>query len=387
MSLSQPIALSPPNSIRNVLKITSTVLPFIAIYEILPIGNSRYVINGTFTNINSKARDNVAIIDSLTNVESGFRVNALTGYITDVLEVDSNFIIVGDFSVVNGITRNYIAQLNPSGSVHARTFPAINNITTGIVTSSFNSYVYVYGLFTTPKNKIVALDISSPTTVTTVSAFTPANSTGDIAGVIDHLTETNKLLVFGVDLVLSTKKGIYRISSTTGTLDDGFTTPLTVGSDVYSVHVNSGNGALTIAGAFTAGNVLSDPGAVVYPLSNLIRTFANGSIYPYESFYYDPATTDISYIRAMCVIPYVAPGDKMDHILIGGAAGNMYLLNPFGAVDTSFGTSGKLTISGGAIYTIKYISNNEILVGGDFTHVGGVARSGFAVIDVAGNLL
>ena len=111
--------------------------------------NGKILIAGNFTTVNGQARTRIARLNADGSVEGTATFNAGTGangtVTSVVVQLDGKILLGGTFILVNGLSRNYIARLNPDGSLEG--------------TATFNPGTgandHVYNLALQPDGKIV----------------------------------------------------------------------------------------------------------------------------------------------------------------------------------------------------------------------------------------
>jgi len=123
------------------------------VYAIAIQPNSQIVIGGAFTTVNGATRNHIARLNPDGSLDNTFQ-NGMTGASSNVrclqIQGDGRILIGGDFSVVNGTSRSYIARLNTDGSLDAgfTSYPGANGSVYAVAVQPNNSVV-IAGTFTT----------------------------------------------------------------------------------------------------------------------------------------------------------------------------------------------------------------------------------------------
>src|SRR5206468_5984042 len=97
-------------------------------------GDGKILIGGSFTNVNTSARTNIARLNSDGSLDMNFKPTSVNGRtyapavpgLVNALAVDGQgrVLVGGDFVTVNGQVRTNLARLNADGSLDANFNPA-----------------------------------------------------------------------------------------------------------------------------------------------------------------------------------------------------------------------------------------------------------------------
>ena len=110
---------------------------------IVPQPDGKILIGGNFSTINGVTRNRIARLNSDGTLDTGFNPNASSNVLSIVLQPDGKIIIGGSFSTVGGVTRNCIARLKE----------VVNNAPYRLVyTVPENTQVIVKNIFVTNHN-------------------------------------------------------------------------------------------------------------------------------------------------------------------------------------------------------------------------------------------
>jgi uncharacterized delta-60 repeat protein len=125
----------------------------------------RFIITGTFTNINGSPRQNIGRLLSDGALDTNFvaTVNDSTGFTvvrTVQLQSDGKILIAGNFDSVNGTDRPGLARLEADGSLDTsfdpwRDVPGFNGVILALKSNADQS-VFIGGIFGTPDGSIDA---------------------------------------------------------------------------------------------------------------------------------------------------------------------------------------------------------------------------------------
>jgi uncharacterized delta-60 repeat protein len=183
------------------------------INNLVPQPDGRIVVHGEFTQFSGVPKDRVARLNPDGSLDSGYTVTVLardggSGSIAVTsMQPDGKVLIGGNFSTVNGVSRNRVARLNSDGTLDSSFDPG-----TGVTGSEFG-FVYVYSIATRPDGKIL------------------------IGGEFTHVNGT-------------VRNGIARLHSD-GSLDDTFDPGTGPNRAIRSIALQP-NGKVLIGGAFIA---------------------------------------------------------------------------------------------------------------------------------------
>jgi uncharacterized delta-60 repeat protein len=402
-----------------------------SVFFVVRQGDGKIIIAGSFLEVNGVDRKYIARLNEDGSLDSGFVPGA--GPSSDVdgglgLQSDGKIIIAGNFSSVNGVTRNDMARLNSDG-----TLDESFDLGTGVAGSSAAVYeiavqtddrIVVGGKFTsingTNRGGIARLnsngtldDTFAPSGVTLGSAtvsmlgiqgdgkiliggsFSRVNgssrtnlarlfSTGGLDGTFNpgvpdtrvfslRLQTDGKVLVGGEFNSIS---GIPRISiarfSSLGALDATFDPGTALRHTTFSISVQTD-------GKIILGNFANATGQMA-----LERLMTNGV----QDATYNPGPIlDNGFINATALQPdgKIVIGGDFDFV-DSVARRRVARLNPDGTLDSTFdagtGPSGSLQYP----YTVAVQPDGKILLGGGFTSVNGTTLNRIARLNVDGTV-
>ena len=107
---------------------------YMPVFSVAIQSDSKVLIGGTFTQVNSVARSGLARLNANGTLDTSF-MNGLTGTGTGwpvraiAVQPDGKVLIGGEFTKVNGVTRNSIARLNADGSLDTNFMNGLSGVT------------------------------------------------------------------------------------------------------------------------------------------------------------------------------------------------------------------------------------------------------------------
>ena len=320
------------------------------------------------------------IDDESVNVTAGSADTTYTASGADsgiyalALQLDGNLLVGGDFTAVNGVSRNRLARLDATGALDPVFNPggANGSIRTLLVYDRGvnTGRILVSGFFTqvsgTNRSRIARLNQSGSVDLT----FDPGAG-ADNAVFALALQADDKVVIGGA---FSTFNGIGRNFiarlNANGTLDNTFDPGTGANGTVFAVAVQP-NGKILIGGDFTSVNGIA--------LTNLARLNANGSV---DTSFLAGTGAD-STVRALLVQTdgkILMAGSFTNYA--GTAVGRVARLHATGLIDTSFNTSG--VGADNAVFYMTVQGDGKMLLGGDFTRFNGVSRNRFTRLNPDG---
>jgi uncharacterized delta-60 repeat protein/prepilin-type N-terminal cleavage/methylation domain-containing protein len=339
--------------------------------EIHVLGDGKILISGTFTTVNGTPRGGVARLNADGTLDTTFADPAATGggVFAMAVQTDGKVIIGGAFTSVGGTTRNRIARLNADGSLDTTFGNGLTgaNGTVMDVVLLTDGKVVIGGNFTSinglTRNRIFRLNDNGTNDTTFASGQSGA------AGFVRALAlqSDGKILVAGDFTTLHgvARGGSGRLNSD-GLLDSSYTN--TVSGATAQVHAIAvaPDGKIVIAGDFTSVNTTAR--------SRVARLNADGTLD--STFAATPPTVN-NYVYAMALQTDGSVLIGGSFTTVGGVGRNhLARLTSSGTHDTTFLSSG--TGMGSWIQSIAVQSDSRILVGGSFTSVNGTSRGRIA---------
>lgn len=264
------------------------------------------------------------------------------------------FLVGGAFTSINGVPHNYLARLNPDGSVDDSFLPPFANLST--------NYVPVYD----PTNQSFVIT-NIPVITTNSLVGVGANAMVSSLAVMPN----GRIAAGGVFTLVNstpsnnTNRNHVAMLTTNGLVDSFFVPPASVNAAAYTL--------------LPQGSRLFFGGGFAAPVSGFGRLRADGGV----DVTFDPGTGANG--NVFCVATQ-ADG----RVLVGGsftafagvAQGQLARLSSVGAVDSGFAP----VVAGGSVFTLAVQPDGLILLGGDFTSVNGTPCAYLARLDAQGAL-
>jgi uncharacterized delta-60 repeat protein len=281
-----------------------------------------------------RGRNHIARLNSNGSLDTSFNPGSGANYVVGpiVVQPDGKVLIGGGFTRMNGVSRNGIARLNSDGSLDTSFDPG-----SGISDDSDWPEPWLSAVALQPDGKVL------------------------IGGNFTHVNGMSR-------------NGIARLNSD-GSLDQSFNASARHGAPA-SIVVQP-DGKVLIGGVFTEVNGVSR--------NRIARLNGDGSL----DTSFDPGSG-----ASFTVLSVVLQDDG--RVLIGGFFGevngmsrnSIARLNGDGSVDTSFdpgaGPSDPTVWTG--VSSVALQSDGKVLIGGSFTQVNGMNRSGIARLNGDGSL-
>ncbi|PAW84683.1 MAG: hypothetical protein B9S33_11185, partial [Pedosphaera sp. Tous-C6FEB] len=267
--------------------------------------DGRFIVGGSFTNLNSTNRSRIARLNSDGAIDSSFNPGA--GADNPVLAsavytagVDAGKVLIGgSFATFNGTPRNFLARLNSDGSldtsfvigngangnVHALTILSDGKVLVGGDFTDINGAPRTAGL--ARLNRDGSVD----------SSFNPTGPGANGSVRVIRVQSDGRLLVGGLfTAVNGTANNFYARLSRDGDVDAAFALAGAGGADnaVYAIEL-AGDGKLVLAGDFTQCNGVTR--------NRITRLNADGSVDPTINF----GTGANGFIGAL-TLPYAVSG-------------------------------------------------------------------------------
>ncbi len=327
--------------------------------------SGKILVGGQFTTITSggsiSTRNNFAGLDINGNVDKTLDLGTLNGDVRIIVpQPDGKIIIAGSFTSVLGVARNKIARLNADGSLDTLFDP--NPGAGRIFAVALDSFgrIYVGGEFTFigGQNRQYLARLGSITGV--ADSFNPMPSDYVLAIYIDL---SGNVLIGGGFIFVGGDGFPYiaKLDPNTGQADTFFRP--TPNGDVYAIAQET-TGRIIFAGDFTELSPDGTPEAH----NRIAKVFADGTV----------ISTFIPGFDARVLALKVQTDGN---ILVGGnfTQVNMQLRNHIarltfdGIVDPTFNPN-----ANGQVNSISIQSNGKILITGGFSSVGGLPRNGVA---------
>jgi uncharacterized delta-60 repeat protein len=403
-----------------------------AVYAIAVQTDGKILATGDFTSIGGQTRNHIARLDPLTGLPDSFDPNANSNVYALAVQPDGKILVGGPFHGANSIggqTRNYIARLDATTGL-ADSFDPNANDQPGSIAVQADGKILAGGLFTNiggqPRNHIARLDPmtgaadsfdpSANNYVATIAvqadgkilaggAFNGTNSIGGqmrnriarldpVTGLADSFdpnpndrvlsiaVQADGKVLVGGDFSFfppngtksTTRNHIARLE-TDGRLDQTIGDVVPGASQVLATAMQP-DGKILIGGGFTTVSST--------PRNHIARLNVDGTL----DTAFDPNVTGINNFPFVTSIAVQADGK----ILVGGffnniggqPRNNIARLDPVTGQADSFDPSA--TGGNASVRSVVVQADGKILVGGQFSSIGGQSRNNIARLDPATGL-
>ena len=348
--------------------------------------DGRIVIGGTFRSVGGVARNYLARLLASGAVDTSFNPNPNAAVLSLALYGDGNKILVGgsftSLSPENGVTTNRtrFARLNPNGTPDSEFDAKPDNAVTTIAVQtdgkiilggSFNAIVPSGSTATTTRSRLARLNADGSLD----TAWNP-NPNADVNALL--LQPDGTLLVGGAFTSL-------RPNNDAGSTSRPYLARLLVDGSLDVTFNSSGNGAVQALALQADGKVIAGgyftqyrAGATIAPVNRnyLARLNADGSV----DTTLDPTSNGRIVVQAVQSDGKVIVGGNFS--ILGGVTRNFLArLNANGTVDTTFAP-----VANDIVNAIVVQANGQIVIGGAFTNVSGIPRRYLARLNSDGSV-
>lgn len=361
--------------------------------------NGRLIVAGLFSDLSNTTTGNIARFQANGEIDANFNPS-VGGQIFDLaIQSDNKIIIVGAFTSVNGQTRNRVARLNEDGTLDASFDPNMNSIVSTVLIEPAGT-ILLGGQFTTvqPNGATTAVTRNYLARVSTsgglIDSFNP-NLNGPV---FDLAQAANERIIVGggfsslqpnSDTASTERKFIARLEKD-GNVDKSFAPQ--PNDSVNSVAVEPDTQAVVFGGAFSSVNG--------EPRFGLARVSSDGTLdSSFNPTPNGPVTTlalsgsDVLFAGNFTTVSSSTPaGTTATEV----ARNRFARVNSAGQLDQSFNpdvagsVSHVVVTNDGSILLGGSFSSFQVtgllLVGGEFTNIGGVTLSNLAQINGDGSI-
>jgi uncharacterized delta-60 repeat protein len=352
------------------------------VYSITEQADGKILVGGAFTTFRGNALNRITRLTEAGDVDLSFNASGSgSGGNVRVITVrssDEKIFIGGDFDNYNGVSRNRIALLHTDGSLDETFDPGFFNSGSRLYSLVLqdDGKILIGGTFTTiagtTVNRIARLNTDGSLD-TDFSTSTGSGANGDIQSLL--LQPDGKILVAGnfTSFNGSSINRILRLNSD-GTLDGSFSAGSGADNAINILALQE-DGKILAGGDFTSFNEVA--------LNRIVRLNANGS---FDSDF----STDIGIGANAIINTLLVQGDGKifvggDFATFNGVTRNKIVrLASDGSIDTSFqmGSGGP----SGVVNTLFLEDDGKIVIGGSFSNVNNVIMNGLARIGSDGIL-
>ncbi len=293
-----------------------------------------------------------------------------------LVQPDGKILVAGNFHLMNGVSKNYIARFNPDGTID-NAFNAKSGTNGQIQAIGLQSdgKIIVGGSFTSYSGNTVGNiarlnpDGSFDISFNSAGIYYTAGASSSISDI--SVMPDNRFYICGNFTSYNGATGINRLArlNPNGNLDTTFV-PGTAANSTVNVIRQASGGKILIGGFFTSYNGTT--------IKSLARLNTDGSL----DTSFTIGTGPSGGISAISVLPD-------DKVLVGGtittfntvAKNGLALLNTDGSNDNTFAVSG----TPATINAIARQSDGKWIVGGTFNAIGGTTRRSIARLNADGS--
>lgn len=347
---------------------SNIIIPSDVVTRVVLDSSDNAYISGNYFTLNGISRTYIAkILTPNDNIDRNFIYNSLSVVPQDIAlnSTGTNLILT---------TGNSLIGLNTStGTPTFPSYPTTNGVISTIFRDSSDN-IFISGFFNVVagNTRINFAKLSSTGTITIFDCN--LDNIGYIVEMDNNPLNTDLFVAGSFDTIKTiTKKGVAKVNINTGVVNNTFDCNLDFMAD--SIHICSDDN-IFIGGSFTrikTTTTIKGFGKVNNSTGALVAGFTQNAV-PWS--------------RVFKIKEYKS-GIHQGKILVYGYIGStptLYRLNNNGTIDDFFGTSGYINVTGD-ILDIAIKSDSSTVVVGNFTTIGGKARSYYARIDSNGQVL
>jgi len=331
--------------------------------SVLLMGDGKILVGGFFRNVNGQPRQGIVRLESDGRIETNFTVTANQGVQAMLRQPDGRVVLGGQFTRFGDQPRNNLARLNSDGTVDAGFDPG------NILDPGPDDGVHTLAI--QPDGRILAAGYLFKTNELgrrTLLRFFPDGTWDSVFPTITGGVRTvcvemdSQILVAGVfqTLLGEPRSQIARLLPA-GSLSPSFTPLIAGGAGILDVSVQA-DGKIIVCGGFT--NIAG------HARNRIARFHRDGSV---DATFNPPARAHV----------YVVALQPDDRVVVAGQVGpnSPNRLHPDGSRDTNF----NYIAQGQGIWS-AIVQTNGILVGGEFSSLGGQIARNLAFIRQDGTL-
>jgi uncharacterized delta-60 repeat protein len=333
--------------------------------------DGRVLIGGSFTAVSGTSRNRIARLNWDGTLDVAFP-NGLAGANSDVsalaLQPDGRILLGGGFTTLNGTSRNRIARLNADGSLDTTFLNGLSGADGAVYSIALqpDGRVLIGGNFTTvngtSRNRIARLNADGSLDTTFLNGLSGAtNRVNSIA----RQPDGRVLIGGGFTTFNGTSRNFIARLNADGSLDATFLNGLSGPNNWVEAIALQSDDRVLIGGHFTTVNGTSR--------NFIARLNADGSL---DTTFVTNLTGANRFVLAIALQPDGRVLVAGFFTTISGPSRNSIArLNADGSIDTTFlnGLSG--AGASGIVSSIAVQSDGRVLLGGVFGGINGVARS------------
>ena len=326
--------------------------------------DGKVIIGGSFTSIHGTNRNRIARLNGSGGLDTTFNPGSgANDYVASTaVQADGKVLVSGNFTIVNGFSRNHIARLNTNGILDVTFNPGTGaNTNVYDVAVQSDGKVVMLGPFTavngTPRKYVARLNANGSLDTT----FDPGTGPDSFPYCLATPSD-GRILIGGSFTTIAgiARRNLARLNPD-GSVDMDFD-PVNGpnASGIYSLAAQS-DGKVLVGGCFTAFN-----GS---PRNGIARVNGDGSV----DGAFVPLTPSDCCVQAIAVQP---DGKPLLAVIITNWYG-ILRLNTDGAPDAAFHLPSAVnpTTGAGIVWSLGIQTDGRILMGGAFSAIDGVQRA------------
>jgi uncharacterized delta-60 repeat protein len=344
-----------------------------SVHAVFQQADGKVLIGGDFTSINGTTRNRIARLNADGSLDTSFDPGTgVDGTVSAVSQqADGKVLIGGSFFSVNGTNRKYIARLNADGSLDAG-FDSGRGPSTPVlaVAQQADGKVLIGGFFTnidfTARNRIARLNADGSLD----AGFDPGTGANHVVLAVAQQADGRVLIGGAFSAVNGTDRNYIARLNADGSLDLGFD-PGTGANNAVNALAQQADGKVLIGGGFGTVNGTDRRG--------IARLNADGSL---DASFDDPGVDGRVISLAQQSDGKVLIGGSFNGVN-GSTRNNIARLNADGSLDTGFDPS---TGANDRVRAVSQQADGKVLIGGDFTAVNSTTRNRIARFNADGSL-
>jgi uncharacterized delta-60 repeat protein/uncharacterized repeat protein (TIGR01451 family) len=348
-----------------------------AVESMLIQADGKIIVGGNFSNVNGTSKNNIVRLNTDGSIDNTFlATGSISPQVTIIKSIiqqsDLKIIIGGNFSNFNGISKNNLVRLNTDGTIDNSftTGTGPNNTVYDLALQS-NGMLLIGGEFTsyngTNKNSVIRVNTNGTLDNTFLSN---TNSGGYITSILIH---SSGKLVIGGDITAYNGIGTkyYTVLNSDGSLDNAFNNSLGA-DDLISKIVEDNNGKILLSGNFTSINNKSYNSLSRIDITGTIDTSFNPSY---------GASWSVNKVKFLSDGKLILAGRffSYNQTLIRG----FIKINSDGSIDNSFNQG---TGFNGPINSFEVQKDGKIIVVGSFSSYNGTIANNIIRLNLDGSV-
>jgi uncharacterized delta-60 repeat protein len=343
--------------------------------------DGRILVGGRFTLVNGVSRNRIARLNGDGSLDTGFNpgTGADGNVATIAIQTDQKIIIGGGFQLFNGVSRKYVARLNPDGTLDT-SFSADQKNAVEDLAFMPDGRILISGFFSPPDGCPTCQWIARYSTSGVIDpSFIPVTLTSG-SGVYTMAVQDDGGILIGGNFIamnlLTHQENIARLNPD-GTVDSGFSLA-NVNGWVMAAAVDDW-GKNYLGGWFSVYTNTNPPGFVVR--NSVVRLNMDGSL----DGTFDPGQGADNWVNTLVL-------DTDRSVYLGGIftaintvpRGGIAKLNPDGSLNGTFNLLGVNPGAGDSISALVLQPDQKILAGGKFNVMNVFPRKNLARLNAAG---